>query len=64
MSTLEESREKYIEYKINDGPDNDSMFVSRAGAKQLVSDSFDAGAVCMRGRAITAYRNLCPSYKV
>lgn len=64
MSTLEESRKKYIESKINDGPDNDSMFVSRAGAKQLVSDSFDAGAVYMRSRAITTYRNLCPSYKV
>ena len=64
MQTLEEARKQYVKSRINDGPNNDSMFVSRAGAKQLVSESFDAGSVYMRTRAITTYRNLCPSYKV
>jgi hypothetical protein len=64
MNTLEEARKEYIESRINNGPNNDSMFVSRAGAKQLVGESFDAGSTYMRTRAITTYRNLCPSYKV
>ena len=64
MKTLEEARNEYVKSKIKNGSNNDCMFISREGAKQLISESFESGAVYMRSRAITTYRNLCPSYKV
>lgn len=43
MKTIEEAAINYCEIEINKGDDNDALFSSRAGMRQLVQRSFKEG---------------------